>query len=104
MEIECRDNGDGTVDVVLHGHLDISVAEEIRRTLLVDVLGSRPRRLTIHLGDVGFLDSSILGVLVATRKRADAIGVDLAMVEPSERVQHLLETTGLDRVFLRDEG
>jgi anti-sigma B factor antagonist len=102
VEIECNDLGDGTVDVVLHGHLDISVAEELRRALLVDVLGTRPQRVTVDLADVGFIDSSILGVLVATRKRAVALDVELVLREPSERVRHLLEATGLDRVFLAE--
>ena len=99
MDIECNDHGDGTVDVVLHGHLDISVVEELRRALLVDVLGTRPRQLAIDLHDVGFIDSSVLGVLVATRKRATALDVDLVLRSPSDRVVHMLEATGLDRVF-----
>lgn len=102
MEIECNDHGDGTAEVVLRGHLDISVAEEVRRALLVDVLGTRPKRLEIDLAGVGFIDSSILGVLVATRKRAAALGVELVLRQPSERVRHLFEATGLDRVFLAD--
>ena len=99
MEIECIDVGDGTVEVVVRGHLDISVVEELRRALLVDVLGTRPTRLEINLADVGFMDSSVLGVLVAARKRANAIGVDLVLHTPSDRVRHILEATGLDRVF-----
>jgi anti-sigma B factor antagonist len=101
VDIECNDRGDGTVDVILHGHLDISVVDEIRRALLVDVLGTRPQRLSIDLSDVGFLDSSVLGVLVATRKRATALGIELVLHAPSERVEHILEATGLDRVFPR---
>lgn len=102
MDIECNDHGDGTVDVVLHGHLDISAADQLRRALLVDVLGSRPTKLTVDLSDVGFIDSSVLGVLVATRKRSVALGVELLLHSPSERVQHILEATGLDRVFPQD--
>lgn len=102
MDIECTDHGDGDVDVVLHGHLDISVVEDLRRALLVDVLGTRPRRLAIDLHDVGFIDSSVLGVLVATRKRAGALGIDLVLRSPSARVVHVLEATGLNRVFVRD--
>ena len=102
MQIECHDHGDGSVTVVLHGHLDISDVEEVRKALLVDVLGGRPRRLTIDLADVGFMDSSVLGVLVATRKRAIALGAELVLHAPSERVLHILEATGLDRVFPTD--
>lgn len=102
MDIECTDHGDGRVDVVLHGHLDISVVEDLRRALLVDVLGTRPRQVAVDLHDVGFLDSSALGVLVATRKRAGALGIELVLRSPSERVVHLLAATGLDRVFGRE--
>ena len=102
MEIECNDHGDGNVEIVLHGHLDISLVEDLRRALLVDVLGTRPRQLAIDLHDVGFIDSSVLGVLVATRKRAGALGIDLVLRSPSERVVHILEATGLDRVFVRE--
>jgi anti-anti-sigma factor len=99
VQIECHDRGDGDVEVVLSGHFDISGVDDLRKALLVEVLGTRPRAVVLDLSGVGFIDSSILGVLVAARKRAVALEIDLLLRAPSERVRHILEATGLARVF-----
>ena len=53
----------------------------------------------LDLGDVTFIDSSGLGVLVRLRKEADAQSKPFSLVNVSPSVERLLEVTGLDDVF-----
>jgi anti-sigma B factor antagonist len=55
----------------------------------------------LDLGDVTFMDSSGLHVLLATTRRASLVGAELQLVRVSPRVQRLLELTGTETVVQR---
>ena len=55
--------------------------------------------MALDFGDVTFMDSSGLHVLLATTRRAAEVGADLRLVSVSARVQRLLELTGTDGVL-----
>lgn len=59
-EIERRNGG-----VVIHlvGELDLNNAPELRTTSL-ELCSEQPERLVVDLGDVDFVDSTALGVLI----------------------------------------
>jgi anti-sigma B factor antagonist len=71
--------------------LDLTAALERRRWALVD------------LSEVTFVDSSGLGVLVASRMLARELGGDLALIGPQPNVATVLEVTGLAAVFVTFE-
>jgi anti-sigma B factor antagonist len=86
---------------VLHasGEIDISTAPVLREHL--DAVTSETPRVIVDLGGVTFLDSTGLGVLIATRKRREAElgdgGVDLVVNAP--QILKVLEVTGLMTLF-----
>src|SRR5690348_695645 len=100
-ELNAEPNG-GTV-LRIHGELDISTADQLRR-------GAGPyldagRRLLLDLSRVTFCDSPGLAVLVGFHKRLAASGGRLELSSPVPRVRQLLASTGLDRVFaVRADG
>jgi anti-anti-sigma factor len=51
--------------------------------------------VVLDLAEVTFIDSAGLGTLVAIRERARQLGVDLKISRVSERVQRILDVTGL---------
>ena len=89
---------DGYTVVALHGELDMFTAAEVRPLLIHDpslTSGS----LLVDLSEVTFLDSSGLGLLVATYKRVAARGERLALVCP-ENLRRIFQITGLDSLFI----
>jgi anti-anti-sigma factor len=65
--------------VVLSGELDLSRAEQLRRVLM-EACQQTTDGVVVDLADVTFLDSTVIGVLVAAAKRLRADGHRLALV------------------------
>jgi anti-sigma B factor antagonist len=80
----------GEVDVYSAGSLKDSITE---------LLGQSPV-VIVDLSEVGFLDSTGLGALVAGRTSASEAGGSLPVVCDRERILKLFKITGLDEVFL----
>lgn len=101
------DTDDGVTIVALKGDIDVSQAPALR-DLLGQVMDGSSTRVLLDLTDVGFLDSSGLGLLVTAHRRAAdsgwAFGVAGAGSSVS-RVFELTRTTRLLRIFVsRQEG
>ena len=88
----------GAVVLSLAGELDLYNAEEVRGALL-NACADDPQILVVDLGEVRFIDSTALGVLIEARSRmADRSGFRLAA--PGLETRRALEVSGLDRHFL----
>ena len=98
------DSSTGVVSVVVTGEVDLDTAPTLRD----EVLGHLHDGVTVHLdlGDVTFMDSSGLHVLLAISRQASLVGAELRLVRVSARVQRLLELTGTDAVLQQaiDDG
>ena len=88
----------GVVSVVVTGEVDLDTAPTVRDEVFRQLQGGA----TVHLdlGDVTFMDSSGLHVLLAISRQASLVGAELHLVRVSARVQRLLELTGTDAVLL----
>jgi anti-anti-sigma factor len=85
---------DSAVVVRLAGELDLYNAEEIRDAI-GEAIARSPRRLVVDLAEVGFIDSTALGVLIEARAR---VGADrLALAAPQLETRRTLQVSGLDR-------
>ena len=88
---------DAAVIVRLAGELDLYNADVVRAALS-DATGREPERVVVDLGEVAFLDSTALGVLIEARgKLANRRGFLLAA--PGLEARRALEVSGLDRHF-----
>ena len=88
--------------VEVQGDLDCYTAPKLRAVLVE--LADGPRTVILDVGRSQFIDSTGLGVLVLATKRAIDRDVRLVLHSPSERVQQLLELTGLDKVLVVEAG
>ncbi|WP_432825110.1 STAS domain-containing protein [Dactylosporangium sp. CA-092794] len=97
MQVTSTVSGSRAV-VAASGELDVATAPELRGYLhkLVDEGAST---LVIDLSDVGFLDSTTLGVLISAHKRLAESGGVVELVIPHARLLRIFQITGLDRVF-----
>jgi anti-sigma B factor antagonist len=88
---------DGHAVVVVRGEVDLATSPQLRETLAV--LVERSRSVVVDLDQVGFIDSTGIGVLVGGVKRARSHGGDLSLVCTQRRILKVLEITGLTQVF-----
>jgi anti-sigma B factor antagonist len=87
----------GAVLVRLAGELDVYNAGLVREALL-DAAARGPSRLVVDLEDVGFVDSTLLGVLVEARTHM-ANRRAFLLAACAVQVRRALEVSGLDRHF-----
>jgi anti-sigma B factor antagonist len=88
---------DGAVIVSLAGELDLYNAEQVRSALL-DACAGEPEVLVVDLGEVTFIDSTALGVLIEARTKLDNRRAFL-LAAPGLETRRALEISGLDRHF-----
>lgn len=80
------------------GEVDLSNAAFLR-TRIEELVHLGAQRLVVDLRGVGFMDSSGLSVLVASMKRMQEAGGELAIACPNESILKVFTVTGLDRLF-----
>lgn len=95
--LETSDRGDLTV-VSVKGEVDLYTAPSLKESV-ADLVSSGRSRIAVDLGEVDFMDSTGLGVLIGALKRCREAEGALALVAPRDPVLKVLGITGLDRVF-----
>ena len=86
------------VVVFARGDLDIESAPSLRE-LLAELIQRGDVEIVVDVGDVAFMDSTGLGVLVGAVKRARGASGNLVLRRPTRHIRRVLEVTGLTRVF-----
>ena len=98
MAIDVTETGGATVIRPAGVRLDLVVAPEFRAAL-VQLIKSGHRNLVVDLEDVGFIDSSGLGVLVSALRRARERDGVVRIVCTRDNILKIFRITGLDKVF-----
>jgi anti-sigma B factor antagonist len=88
--------GDACV-VKLGGELDLYNAQEVREAL-AEASADSPQRIVVDLGEVEFIDSTGLGMLIEARTRL-ANRRAFLLAAPGLETRRALEISGLDRHF-----
>jgi anti-sigma B factor antagonist len=83
--------------VRLAGELDLYNADAVRESL-VDACTDSPERIVVDLGEVEFIDSTALGVLIEARTKLNNRRAFL-LAAPRLETRRALEISGLDRHF-----
>ena len=86
---------EGAVIVRLVGELDLYNAPEVRSALL-EVCAEDPERLVVDLGEVDFVDSTALGVLIEARTKLTNRRSFL-LAAPGHETHRALQISGLDQ-------
>jgi anti-sigma B factor antagonist len=82
--------------VTVGGELDLDAAPELRATI-DQALADGFSKLVVDLGDVTFIDSTGIGVLVGALKRLGRAGGRLELVCSEPNLLRIFEITGLDQ-------
>ena len=99
MELGLENGTSGTWTVVrVTGELDLHTSPQLRDHVL-SLIGDPPVRVALDLSEVGFMDSSSLGMLVTCLKRIRERDGRLVLIGVSGSPAKVLALTSLDRVF-----
>jgi anti-sigma B factor antagonist len=99
MELETPETEvDGWTVVAASGEIDMATAP-VLRDRLTELVEAGSARIVVDLEDVGFIDSTGLGVLVGGVRRARGQDGDLRLVCTNTRILKVFQATGLDEVF-----
>ncbi|MDP2303805.1 MAG: STAS domain-containing protein [Ignavibacteria bacterium] len=90
--------GDVVVEVVNLSRATLKEAEEFKKILSEDI-ETGARKLIVDLSECEFIDSTFLGSLVVSLKKATALGGDLRLVGFQPAVHSMFELTRMYRVF-----
>ncbi len=88
-----------TVSILsLSGRFDALTSSRVQ-TWIEEVVKTTPPHLVLNLGEVTFIDSTALAVLVAGMKRARQDTGDLRLCNLQHPVRMIFELTRLDKAF-----
>ena len=89
---EIKDDGDGTIR--LSGRLDAAEVENVR------AIFDRVKQSTIiDFGDLDYISSAGLGVLLVTEKRLGVANEHLKLVNLNRHIREIFRIAGFDRIF-----
>jgi N-acetylglucosaminyldiphosphoundecaprenol N-acetyl-beta-D-mannosaminyltransferase len=94
--------GEQVALVSVEGHLDVQYNEHFKQ-LCGQALAATPH-VVVNMERARFLDSSIVGTLVALAKQADEAGGELRLAAVPENVRRTLNMLRLERFFIIDES
>jgi len=95
--IEQRQLPDGNTALEVEGDLDLASAPNLKWAL-ADLQAAGQHNLIVDLTNVGFIDSTALGVLVGAQRGLD-VGARLLLICSEPNVLRIFELTGLDGMF-----
>lgn len=93
----------GVTIVTPRGDLDMAVAERLKQALC-ELVDQGERRLVLDLARVAYVDSSGLGALVASMKRARGAGGDIRLCGLVPHVRSIFELTRLVKIIAIHES
>lgn len=82
----------------LHGEIDHHTAAKVRGEIDTALFKHRPQRLRLDLANVGFMDSSGLGLILGRAALCRELGAELAILHPGERIMRVFRVVGLERL------
>ncbi|MGQ0678323.1 MAG: STAS domain-containing protein [Actinomycetota bacterium] len=94
------ESADQTV-IYVSGELDFHTAPELRKQILA-AFNDGAQCVVLDLGQLEFIDSSGLSVIVAGFKRFKERGGELRLRALTDRTRKVLEISGLSRVLISE--
>ena len=83
----------------LCGEVDHHSAATLRRDTDALICETRPRRLTLDLSEVGFMDSSGLGFIMGRYKLMKENGGVVEVINTPRGINKVLKISGLDKII-----
>jgi anti-sigma B factor antagonist len=92
------DERDDHALVTVTGEIDAATAESLA-TPVAEALDAGHRRVLVDFAEVTFIDSTGLGVLVKSHRKAEAMSAVFCVVHPTTQTRKLIGVLGLDQLL-----
>ncbi|MHB9117284.1 MAG: STAS domain-containing protein [Burkholderiales bacterium] len=90
---------DSVAKLILKGRFDFNSQRLFRSSYDAPLGNSEVKQLEIDMGDVEYLDSSALGMLLLLKERASAVGKDIVLANCRGTVKQVLEIANFNKLF-----
>ena len=90
---------DGVTIVDISGRIELGEESVALRDMVCDLLSKGHKQILLNLGDVHYIDSAGLGTLVGAFTSARKQGGELKLLNLTDKVTDLMQTTRLYTVF-----
>lgn len=87
------------ITAALHGDIDHHSARAMRAELDDVIARSRPEMLILDFGQVGFMDSSGIGLILGRLKSVQAVGGDIIIKNVRPNIAAVIRLSGLSRLL-----
>ena len=98
MRATVRRVGDVAV-IDLSGNIPTGVGDSVLRDKVFELLDKGQRHILLNLERVSYMDACGMGELVACYRRVEEKGGTIKLLNPSAKVQDLLQLTNLKKIF-----
>ena len=88
-----------TVTIKLAGRFDFNAHREFRGGVEGALGQKKGAVLNVDLGEVSYLDSSALGMLLMARDKAKAVGMTVSLVNTRGSVRQVLDIANFGKLF-----
>ena len=88
----------------IHGDIDHHNARVIRMQIDDALYKQRPRKLTLDLSRVEFMDSSGIGMILGRYKKMQFMKGSVKVVNASDRILGAMEMSGLHKIIKIERG
>jgi stage II sporulation protein AA (anti-sigma F factor antagonist) len=94
----CIENTPDGIIARLSGELDHHSSRNIREQIDSAVEKAKPAKLILDFGEVGFMDSSGVGLIMGRYRLMQLYGGDLLVTGASERIKKVISLAGLEKL------
>jgi len=85
--------------VFLKGELDHHTASKVRDTIDMEILKTSVKLLILDMGEVSFMDSSGIGLIVGRYHRIKSLGGNMQITNPSASLLRILRMSGVEKLM-----
>ena len=89
---------EGTLRVLLKGEIDHHSAGQLREQIDCKLDELLPRLLVLDFGDVTFMDSSGIGLVMGRVRQTAAYGGKVEIAVPAGHIRKVMQLSGIDKI------
>lgn len=90
---------DKSLIIKLHGELDHHSSEYIREKIDAEIMIKNPKNIIFDMGNLSFMDSSGIGVIIGRYKLITYSGGKVAIVNLKPQIKRIYEICGLKKII-----
>lgn len=91
--------GDQKAKLTINGRFDFSIHRNFRANYEEILANHAVNEIAVDLGNVDYVDSSALGMLLLLREKSMAQNIQMRLINPKAAVRQVLEIANFEKLF-----